>query len=397
MLKAAILWCVGIVLLSYCLDSHAASLRSTLHPLTRPVPGARIVGNGHHADQQPLSTLFTFQLVYTVAVDIGTPPQRFQVVLDLSSPDTFVNSVDCVPCSPKGGSYNASASSTSCATGLSGTVEYMWIKSTGRVVKDVLRLDNIALPAYSFVDATEVDVRVAPVDDWHLVHGVLGMAPSSAGSKLRLPSVLMTLAADGVLDHNLLALRLREPREMSLGAVNPALFVGDVAWLPLTHHTSRHWLNGTWQAKAVSLIVGSTHLHYSLEGLTASFHTEYQYILLPALMVLEIWHVLGFNIIDSFFPTVPCDQRAVLPDITLNLAGHNLTLSPYDYTIEWGGEVMGDTDEDPQSITCTSAIMPISPQDGEVVEIYLGSVFLKAFYSVWDLDASKIGLATLSN
>ena len=59
--------------------------------------------------------------------------------------------------------------------------------------------------------------RVQPVgsswDDIASVHGVMGLTPRSTGSGLKLLSPFMTMASQGLLDENIISLRLREPRE----------------------------------------------------------------------------------------------------------------------------------------------------------------------------------------
>ncbi len=213
----------------------------------------------------------------------------------------------------------------------------------------------------------------------------MGLTPRSTGSGLKLPSPFMTMASQGILDENIISLRLREPRELTFGGVNHELFNGNITRIPITNHTSPYGLTGRWQAEAMYVAIGSIPgIRIDLKGLTASFSTSTAYILLPDSVAYDILHGLDFDTDINFLPpSVACEQRAMLPEITLNLAGCNFSLTPYEYTFEWPIEGYGTR--------CVSAIMPIGLPPQDTTEIMLGSAFLRAFYSVFDLDGATVG------
>ncbi|KAL9589193.1 MAG: hypothetical protein Q9203_001999, partial [Teloschistes exilis] len=121
-------------------------------------------------------------------------------------------------------------------------------------------------------------------------------------------------------------------------------------------------------------------LQIPLAGYTASFSTLTAFILLPDLLAVQIIETLEFEDIMFLPPSVECEKLKYLPDITFNLAGKNSTLTPYDYSIEWPIE--------PGNVRCVSAIIPFRLEQNE--ETVLGSAFLRAFYSVFDLDTNTI-------
>lgn len=213
----------------------------------------------------------------------------------------------------------------------------------------------------------------------------MGLTPQSTGSSLKLPSPFMTMASQGLLDENIVSLRLREPRELTLGGVNHELFMGNITRIPITNHTSPYGLTGRWQAEATYVTIGSIPgIRIDLKGLTASFSTSTAYILLPDSIAYDILHDLDFDTDINFLPpSVKCEMRAMLPEIAFNLAGCNFSLTPYDYTFEWPIEGYGSR--------CVSAIMPIGLPPQDTTEIMLGSAFLRAFYSVFDLDGPTVG------
>ena len=193
------------------------------------------------------------------------------------------------------------------------------------------------------------------------------------------------MASQGLLDENIFSLRLRQPRELSFGGVNPELFTGNITRISVTDLTSPYGLTGRWQVEANYVAIGSTPgTRMDLEGLTASFSTSTAYILLPDPIAYEILHSLDFDESINFLPpSVACEQRVLLPEITFNLAGHNFSLTPYDYTFEWPIEGYGTR--------CVSAIIPIGLPPQNTTEIMLGSALLRTFYSVFDLDRLTVG------
>ena len=121
----------------------------------------------------------------------------------------------------------------------------------------------------------------------------------------------------------------------------------------------------------------------------ASFSTPTAYILLPDLITYDILHGLDFDTDIIFLPpSVACEQRAMLPEITFNLEGCNFSLTPYDYTFEW--PIEGD------GTRCVSVIMPIGLPPQDTTENMLGSAFLRAFYSIFDPDGRTVGYLSSS-
>ncbi len=77
-------------------------------------------------------------------------------------------------------------------------------------------------------------------------------------------------------------------------------------------------------------------------------------------------------------PSIDCEKRGTLENLTITLGQHDFTISPWEYTIEVD---MGRKSQR----RCVSAFYPLP---GYIDEKYiiLGSTFLKAFYGVFNLD-----------
>lgn len=324
----------------------------------------------------------THDLIYFTEIGIGTPPQRFQVLIDISSPETFVSSAECSACASGDVRYNSSRSCSSKVDGTALEVDYGYIFASGNMTIDTFDFGGVQVKDQPFMEATTVEPIGLSWDDLTIIHGIAGLMPSSAGSILNNSSPFMSMVKEHILDRNLFSLRLREPRELIFGAIDPELFTGDLVQIPLTNKTGRYALTGAWQAEAHYLTLGDEPgIRMSLAGYTASFSTRSAFLFLPDRMVVDIWQVLQFEEIMFLPPSVACEQRGIMPDFTFNLAGQNFTLTPYDYTFEWPIE---------QAKTlCVSAIFPFGVEQYD--EIVLGSAFLRAFYSVFDLDSNTLG------
>lgn len=318
--------------------------------------------------------------MYSAEISIGTPPQRFSLLVDISSPETFVTSINCRRCDTGDAKYDSSRSSSHKVNGTSLKVEYFHLSISGNMTIDTFGIFGCYLKNQPFLEASYVLSNGFLETD--IINGIVGLTPSSAGSALNNPSPFMSLVKEKVLDKNILSMRLRKPRELIFGSIDHKLFTGKLVQIPLTNKTTGFALSGRWQAEARYLTLGSKPgKRMSLAGYTASFSTGSAYMWLPKPMAWDILTDLQFE--DHNFlmpPSVPCERRKDMPDITFNLAGQNFTLTPYDYTFTYDFESV---------IVCASAILPIDVEQHE--EIILGSAFLRPFYSVFDLDSNTVG------
>ena len=213
------------------------------------------------------------------------------------------------------------------------------------------------------------------------VHGAVGFAPSKADSVHNIPSRFMSMVEGELLDQNIMSLQLREPCEFRVGSINCDSFTGDLVRISLTNHAGRMGLTRDWQAEARTLFVGGKmDLKIPLSGYTAHFSTRSSFIFLPDSVVEGLMDLLQFEHL-TWPPSVDCGLRNAMPDLTFNLAGENFTLTPHDYTYE-----MPTTHSKSR---CTSTILPFEAERHD--EIILGSFFLRAFYTVFDLDTDTVG------
>lgn len=150
--------------------------------LSNCIPGSQLV------NAPPLMCAkknLTHELGYFINIGIGSPPQYFSVLLDISAADTFISSIRCKSCSSKReafSGYNSTASLTYHPNNTSIRIDYGTVVTTGILSQDKFHLGDLDIEDQLFQEALIVNSAGPSWDDISIVHGVLGLTPSSVGS-----------------------------------------------------------------------------------------------------------------------------------------------------------------------------------------------------------------------
>jgi len=221
-----------------------------------------------------LTASLFFYAQYYGQILLGTPPQAFQVVFDTGSSNLWVPSTQCgvfqvgaladssralsltprstpqLPCYLHS-KYDASKSSSYEPNGTAFAIQYGSGSLSGFLSTDTLTLGDLVVPRQTFAEATKepgLAFLAAKFD------GIMGMAYE-------------TISVDGVQPpwQNILKRKLVDQPvfsfwinrgtgdggEMVLGGVDPAHFVGEHTWAPVTR-------KGYWQIELDGVTVHST-------------------------------------------------------------------------------------------------------------------------------------------
>lgn len=319
-------------------------------------------------------------LLFLTTIAIGTPPQSFTAAIDIAWTDLFVPSSRCEQCHNIWSSYNASESSTFVANGSKIALHYAGLYTSGIVSQDTIHLGNLSIKAQQFEEALEL--RPAPGYWGNIFDGVLGLAPPTASGTHNLLHPLSTVISRGLLDKNIFALQLpsddKMGGELTLGGINEDSYIGDFVTIPTTSETDP-WLQGKWTVEARSAWLGDGDVvKRNLSGFTAFFDSGYPFIDLPRSLAVDALEQIDAKPGNSFFLTVPCSKRNELPDFTFQLHDANITLTAFNYTIEEDG-------------ACAVMIDGHQEHGSGKPYVRLGSSFLNAFYSVFDIDKKTVG------
>ncbi|KAK2599140.1 aspartic proteinase precursor [Conoideocrella luteorostrata] len=158
--------------------------------------------------------------------------------------------------------------------------------------------------------------------------------------------------------------------EVIFGGTNKNHYTGKIQYLPIRR-------KGFWEVE-----ISSVTIHNDSMGMVtgAVFDTGTSFIATPRAIADSLNQKIGAIEYQGVY-TVDCAKISTYPDVTFSLAGFNFSLSARDYIFET------PTPSGNASACVSSFIGLDSPL------FILGSPFLRAYYSVYDLGENAVGLA----
>jgi saccharopepsin len=325
--------------------------------------------SGSH--QLPITNFANAQ--YFAEISLGTPPQVFKVILDTASSNLWVPSTNCgsIACYLHT-KYDSSSSSTYQKNGSDFEIGYVSGSLKGYVSQDTLTIGDLTIVGQDFAEATEEPGLAFAFGRFD---GILGLGWDRISVNKIVPPTYKMMEQK-LLDANVFAFYLSSEEsgesEVTFGGVNKDRFTGKITNMALR---KKAW----WEVDMDGVSLGDNRA--DLAGTGAVLDTGTSLITLPADLAEFFNAQIGAKKGYTGQYSIDCNKRASLPNVTFHLAGHDFGLSPFDYIVELGG-------------SCISAITPldIPPQNGGPVAI-LGDAFLRRWYSVYDYDGSRVGLA----
>ncbi|KFW04900.1 Gastricsin, partial [Eurypyga helias] len=288
---------------------------------------------------------------YFGEISIGTPPQNFLVLFDTGSSSLWVPSTYCqAPACFNHAKFEPSESSTFICDGQSYTISY----GSGAI-------DSIAVTHQEFGLS-----KKEPTQPFYYAEfdGILGMAyPSLAAGG-------MTTVLQGMLQQNQLTQPIfsfyfsRQPTynyggELILGGIDTLFFHGDISWAPVTQELY-------WQVALNEFAIGQSATGWGSQGV-------------PAPLMNSFLQAVGAQL--TSYGVIDCNKVQDMPTITFVINGTQLPLDPSAYVLNNNGY-------------CTLGIEAtyLPSQNNQPLWI-LGDVFLKEYYTVFDMANNRVGFA----
>ncbi|KAG0253870.1 Vacuolar protease A [Actinomortierella ambigua] len=328
--------------------------------------------NGGQSVGVPLSNFMNAQ--YYGEISIGTPPQKFSVVFDTGSsnlwvPSTHCNSIACF----LHRRYDSTSSSTFKQNGTEFAIQYGSGSLEGIISNDVLEVAGLKVKNQDFGESVKEPGLAFAFGKFD---GIFGLGYDTISVKGVVPPFYSMVNA-GLLDAPQIGFYLSKTPgdngaggEMTLGGVNKDRFEGEIQW----HDVRR---KAYWEVDLAKIALGDDEVE--LNG-GAVIDTGSSLIVLDLTMAELINKEIGAKKNYAGQYTVDCSVVPTLPDFKIWLGKTKYVLKGEDYILNAGGN-------------CVSGFMGMDFPE-QLKDLWIvGDVFLRKYYSIYDLGKNRVGLA----
>ncbi|KAI5936086.1 gastricsin [Manis javanica] len=315
---------------------------------------------------------------YFGEISIGTPPQNFLVLFDTGSSNLWVPSVYCQSqaCTTHS-RFNPSQSSTFSTNSQSFSLQYGSGSLTGFFGYDTLTVQNIQVPNQEFgLSENEPGTNFV----YAKFDGIMGMGyPSLAAG--RATTALQGMLQEGALNSPVFSFYLSSQQssqnggEVIFGGVDSNLYTGQIYWAPVTQELY-------WQIGIEEFLIGGQASGWCSQGCQAIVDTGTSLLTVPQQYMSALLQATGAQEDQYGQFSVDCSSIQNLPTLTFIINGVQFPLPPYFYILNNNGY-------------CIVGVEPtyLPSQNGQPLWI-LGDVFLRAYYSIYDMGNNRVGFAT---
>ncbi|XP_077695191.1 gastricsin-like [Eretmochelys imbricata] len=315
---------------------------------------------------------------YYGEISIGTPPQNFLVLFDTGSSNLWVPSVYCQSqaCTTHT-MFNPSASSTYSSNGQTFSVQYGSGSLTGVFGYDTVTIEDVSIPKQEF-GLSETEPGTSFV--YAQFDGILGLgfpAISAGGA---------TTVMQGLMQKNLISAPLfsfylsgqegmQDGGELLFGGVDSSLYSGQIVWTAVTQ-------DAYWQIAIEGFSVKGQSTGWCSGGCQGIVDTGTSLLTAPQEIFSQLMEDIGAQENSYGEYMVSCSSIDSMPTISFTISGTSFPLSPSAYVLP------------SNSGECVVGISPtyLPSQNGQPRWI-LGDVFLRSYYSVYDVGNNRMGFA----
>ncbi|XP_074833369.1 gastricsin [Carettochelys insculpta] len=317
---------------------------------------------------------------YYGEISIGTPPQNFLVLFDTGSSNLWVPSTYCQSeaCSNHA-KFSPSQSSTYSTNGQTFSLQYGSGSLSGFFGYDTVTLQNIVVTHQEFgLSENEPGTNFLYAE----FDGILGMAyPSlSVGGAT---TVLQGMLQENLLSQPIFSFYLSSQSssqyggEVIFGGVDSNLYSGQIYWAPVSEELY-------WQIAIDEFSISGQATGWCSQGCQAIVDTGTALLTIPQQLMDDFLQDVGAQENEYGEYVVDCSSVQNLPTISFTINGVSFPLPPSAYILSNNGY-------------CSVGVEPtyLPSQNGQPLWI-LGDVFLRQYYSVYDMGDNRIGFASVA-
>ncbi|KAJ7894268.1 aspartic peptidase domain-containing protein, partial [Mycena olivaceomarginata] len=334
-----------------CIVSSAPrSVAEPLHvPLWRSIPRDHFAAApgtaarsdpARNTDVSPQNTRRQFQFFdfttpfYFAEISIGTPPQKFKMMVDIRISMTMVSAKDCSGC-PSGSPFDATASHTF-ANKSTASIDFSYLggKIEGFISDDTVAVGSLSVAKGEFLQMTELLSTGLPDS----VSGVLGLAFGATREATAAPLWKTLIAANGAaapemgfwLSRDLAADNGSEQEsvgEFTFGGVNSSLYSGDIEFLSLAAGSAAL---GSWTLEISAITVGTKAVSITPNATLAMFDSTFDSISGPDADVRAIYAAIPGStgpLTGTATFLIPCNTTV---SVSVSFGGQTWSISAKD-------------------------------------------------------------------
>ncbi|KAG5339928.1 ASPP protease, partial [Acromyrmex charruanus] len=304
-------------------------------------------------------------------ITIGTPPQKFKILIDTGSSDFWIAFSNCdlynAACWAHN-RYEYEKSSTYVENDTLFNISYNSGTVSGYLSMDVVNIAGLNIQNQTFGEAIS---QLGTALFYAKFDGILGMGyPEGVVAKGMIP-VFNNMIKQGLVNS------VSEfAGELILGGSDSNHYLGELTYVNVTH-------KGYWQITMDKIQIGHSSLSNSCEAIVDTGTTM---LIGPRLDIEIINELIGATYINDEI-IVDCNRTHYLPNISFFIGGKSFEVTHTDYI--YVGTKNGTT-------KCMSAFESLNFDDEESIWI-LGSVFIHRYFIEFDMKNDRIGFASKKN
>ncbi|KAI7908185.1 endopeptidase [Cokeromyces recurvatus] len=322
----------------------------------------------------PLSNYMNAQ--YYGEIQLGTPPQLFKVVFDTGSSNLWVPSTHCssIACFLHK-RYDSSKSKTFSENGTEFSIQYGTGSLEGFISEDTLTLGDIKIEGQGFAESVKepgFTFAFAKFD------GILGLGYDTISVQHTVPPFYHMVNRD-LIDEPIFSFWLNNGNkkgekggEVVFGGIDADHYKGEITWSNIRR-------KGYWEITLEDIKFGGESIE--LDPVGAAIDTGSSLLVAPTTIADLINHELGAEKNWAGQYMVDCSKIPNLPEFCFIFNGQDFCLTAEDYILQV------------QQDQCISGFMGMDIPEPAGPLWIIGDVFLRKFYSVYDLGQNRVGLA----